>query len=277
MKVGRTCLRPVMRYHGGKWNLAPWIIGLMPAHRVYTEAFGGAASVLLQKPRAYAEVYNDLDGEIVATMRMVRDRGEELRRALYLTPFSRSEFRQAWSLACDDELEVARRVLIRACMGFGSAAATGARAHGRVMTGFRANSNLSGTTPAVDWKHYPDELVAVIERLRGVVIENKCALKVMQQHDCADALHYVDPPYPFQARTDGGHDYRHEMSDDDHRAMAGVLHSLKGKVMVSGYECPLYNELFGEWHVEKKATHADGASPRVECLWLNFKPEALLL
>ena len=71
-------VRPMVRWHGGKWVLAPWIISHFPPHQIYTEAFGGAASVLLKKPRCYAEIYNDLDGEIVNLFRVARERGKDL-------------------------------------------------------------------------------------------------------------------------------------------------------------------------------------------------------
>jgi hypothetical protein len=74
--------RPVLRYHGGKWELAPWIISNLPPHHVYAEPYGGAASVLLRKSRSYAEVYNDLDGEIVNLFRVLRETPDVLLRAL---------------------------------------------------------------------------------------------------------------------------------------------------------------------------------------------------
>ena len=33
--------RPVVRWHGGKWRLAPWILAHLPPHRTYVEPFGG--------------------------------------------------------------------------------------------------------------------------------------------------------------------------------------------------------------------------------------------
>jgi DNA adenine methylase len=116
---------PLVRYHGGKWRIAPWIISFFPPHRVYAELFGGGGSVLLRKGRSHEEIYNDLDGDIVNLFRMARDRGEELRRKLALTPFAREEYALSFKPA-GDPLERARRTVVRAYMGRSSGGATGA-------------------------------------------------------------------------------------------------------------------------------------------------------
>lgn len=258
--VDTQCKRPIVRYHGGKWRLAPWIIANLPPHRVYVEPFGGGGSVLLRKPRSYAEVYNDLDGEMVNLFRVARDAGHKLREALRLTPFSRDEFVVSYDPS-DNSFEQARRTVVRAFMGFGS------NAHNQ-KTGFRANSNRSGTTPAHDWANYPDALHGIIDRLRGVLIENRDALDLMPQHDSDQTVFYVDPPYVAETR-DKGNDYRHEMTNSDHERLAQLLHSLKGSVVVSGYGCELYDSLFAGWQRIERAAHADGARDRTEVLWLS--------
>ena len=266
-----TLTRPLIRYHGGKWKLAEKIIPFFPNHRVYVEPYGGGASILLRKPRSYAEVYNDLDGEIVNLFRVVRDRGDELRALLELTPFSRDEYRSSFP-ETDDPLEQARRTVIRSHMGFGS----NALARG-VVSGFRSNSNRSGTTPAKDWRNLPDRIPAIIDRMRGVVIENRNALEVMQRHDGEATLHYCDPPYVHDTRSGlvrpgsgSAVGYSHEMTDDDHRAFAAGVKELNGMVIVSGYACPLYDqELFPTWARYEIPALADGARERIEVLWMN--------
>jgi DNA adenine methylase len=264
--------RPLVRYHGGKWRLAPWIITHFPPHRVYVEPFGGGGSVLLRKPRSYGEVYNDLDDEIVNLFRVARDHGPELLRALELTPFARTEFVLSYEPDADP-VEQARRTVARSFMGFGSAAVCGES------SGFRANSNRSGTTPAHDWRNYPEALVAVIDRLRGVVIEHRDAIAVMRHHDAVTTLHYVDPPYVHSTRstkmrgTGNGKAYRHELDDAAHAALAECLHSLQGGVVLSGYRCDLYDALYRDWRRIDKSSFADGARARVESLWLNAHAE----
>jgi DNA adenine methylase len=253
--------RPMLRWHGGKWLLAPWIIENMPAHRVYVEPFGGAGSVLMRKDRAYAEIWNDLDGEVVNLFSVLRSaRAEELVSALRLTPFAKVEFIQSYELH-DDPVERARRLVIRSFMGFGS------NGHQK-KTGFRSNSNRSGTTPAHDWVNYPDGLVAAIERLRGVVILNNDAKSVMAGHDGVETLHYVDPPYVPETRDKGG-DYAHEMTAAEHSELLDFLDDLKGMVMLSGYPCALYDDRLSGWRRIARKALADGARERTEILWMN--------
>jgi len=110
--------RPILRYHGGKWRLAPWIISHFPRHRFYVEPFGGVASVLLRKPRSFHEVYNDLDGNLVNLLSVLRDETtrNKLIEDLRLTPFAREEFVLARRDA-DDPIERARRTIVRSFMG----------------------------------------------------------------------------------------------------------------------------------------------------------------
>ncbi len=255
--------RPVLRYFGGKFLLAPWIISQMPPHRVYVEPYGGAASVLMRKPRSYAEVYNDLDGEVVSLFKILRDptASQELERRLRMTPFSRDEFDAAYGDAVD-EIESARFLIIRAFMGFGSDGHN--ISSGK--TGFRANSNRSGTTPAHDWAGWPQHIASFTSRLSGVVIENRDAAKIIAQQDGPETLFYVDPPYVHETRG-AKHGYRHELSNEDHDRLLKILGCVEGMVMLSGYDTEKYNAL--GWHKVTKATKADGARSRTECLWFN--------
>lgn len=260
-----TPRRPVLRWHGGKWMLAPWIIAQFPPHRVYVEPYGGAGSVLLRKKRSYAEVYNDLDQRLVSMFRVLRDPAKAARliELVELTPFARAEFDDTSTTnPADDDVEDARKFILRSFMGFGS------NANGR-STGFRANSNRSGTSPAHDWQNYPQSLALVIERLRGVVIENRPALAVMAAHDGPDTLHYVDPPYVMDTRSDPSKDYDHEMTDDDHAEMLGFLKTLQGTVILSGYPHPLYDDRLKGWRRMTREALADGARKRTEVLWIN--------
>jgi DNA adenine methylase len=263
--------RPVLRYHGGKWLFARVLIGLFPSHRIYVEPFSGAASVFMQKPRSYGEVLNDKWDVVVNVFQCLRDpvKSEQLKESLRLTPFSRTEFNLAFGHRpkFPGDVEAARLCILRSFAGFGSASTNGDYA-----TGFRSNSNRSGTTPAQDWMHYPDSVAGFVERLRGVVIENKDALEVIPQQDGLDTLFYCDPPYVLGTRNvaRGNAAYSCDMTDDDHRRFAQVIKAVRGMVVLSGYACPLYDcELFPDWHRKEFSWRADGARKRVEVIWMN--------
>ena len=68
-----------------------------------------------------------------------------------------------------------------------------------------------------------------------------------------------------------------EMTEKEHRELANVLFNCKGKVVLSGYPSPLYNELYGHWKSLEFdiANHAAGGKSKArkqETIWINWKP-----
>ncbi len=250
--------------------MAPWIISHFPVHRIYVEPYGGAGSVLMRKPRSYAEIFNDLDSELFNLFVTLRDQGyERLEYLLTNTPYSREEYYAAME-PCRDQLENARRLIVRSYMGYSSDAFNIKR-----RSGFRSDGKRRGSTPQQDWMNYPRYLKEFAQRLRGVIIENKPALELIEQHDGPQSLFYCDPPYPHSTRSRKSHSiasYKYEMTDAEHIELAERLQRIKGMAIVSSYPCPLYFELYKNWRFEEKKTCVGGVCSdrtRTEVLWLS--------
>ena len=266
--------RPALRYHGGKFRLAEHLIRHMPEHTTYVCGFGGGGSDLLRKWRSKVEVYNDLDQEIVSYFQVLRDpvQAQELARLLGLTPYSRVEFERAYE-PTSDPVERARRTLIRSHMGFGSDSCNTKR-----RTGFRTSRSTSGdggTPPSLDWSRLPAHVPSFTARFAGVIIENRDALEVAREFDGPETLHYFDPPYVAITRSEA-RGYRHELTDGDHVRLADGTRGLAGMVLVSGYRCDLYDELYHGWHRVDRHVRVFRGSKRTESLWLNAKAIAAL-
>lgn len=263
--------RPALRYHGGKFRLAPWILQFFPPHRAYVEPYAGAASVLLLKARAPAECLNDRDDRIVAFFRVLRDpeKSAELQRRCRLTPYARAELEWAFAPGVD-EIDVAHRLVVRSFMGHGSDSACRT-----TRTGFRSLLTQGRALPSVEWSTWPDSIEAFRDRLTGVLLESGDALPVIRRMDGAGTLIYCDPPYVHSTRsalasnssTTNG--YRHEMTDADHEALAAVLHQAAGMVVISGYPSELYESLYRGWERHQRSHVADRARMRTEVVWLN--------
>lgn len=258
---------PVMRYHGAKFRLASWVIPHFKEHTCYVEPFGGAAGVLIQKERSYAEVYNDLDSEVYNLFKVLRDveSNKRLRELCVMTPYSRDEFELSFTDGGDD-IERARKMVVRSSMGFGTAAAN------KSPTGFRTDTKRKYATAQHLWERYPDNLKAVCERLQGVLIENKPAMEVAYKHDTETTQHYFDPPYVMGTRVKGNQGYNHEMTDDDHLDFLMNVHCLNGFVVISGYDTELYSDMLTGWFRFTKSARISagrGTGIREEILWVK--------
>lgn len=254
--------RPILRWHGGKWRIAPWVISHFPPHKIYVEPFGGAASVLLQKPRVVTEIYNDLDRDVVSLFHVIRERPRALAAALVMTPYSRDEYNSLYE-PTEDALEAARRFVARSYFGMHS---KGAITKSGFDTRVNPDAYVGRLRAFVD---IPDEIAAVCARFSNVIIENVPALQLIARFDRDDALIYADPPYMAETRSGKGKVYNHEMSPAQHGVLLDALIASKSMVAISGYETALYLDRLSDWtRLELKAS-TDGGYERTEMLWLN--------
>lgn len=262
-----TTRRPALRYFGGKFRLADWLISLMPPHSCYVEPFCGGASVLLRKARVSAEVINDIDREVVDFFEVLRTQSAELIRAIELTPFARAEFELSAERPDHlDPVERARRLYVRCWQSM----------HGGLRpnkTGWRACRGIGRLTTAADEFAQVAHLWEIVDRLRGVQIDNREAIEVIQQFDAESTLFYVDPPYPKTTRSDRWAEvgYVHEMNDDDHERLLNSLEGAKGMMLVSTYPNSVYEEKLGTagWTAHSRVARTFANKEALELVYLN--------
>lgn len=271
-----TAIKPPFVYFGGKTRIAPAIAALLPRHEHYVEPFAGSLAVLLAKPLSAAETVNDLAGDLVNFWKTLRDQPDDLEQACALTPHSRAEHQLSYEPA-EDDLERARRTWVRLTQG------RAGQLRQRTGWRFRADATSSGMASL---SGYVRQLHPIAQRLACVSIECRPAIEVIRSYgQNPGTLVYADPPYPASVRTHdakGGNVYVHEMrGDDEHRELAEGLRSCRGAVVLSGYDCPLYDGLYEGWHRRELTALAgnslDAAKARTEILWSNrpFAQESL--
>jgi DNA adenine methylase len=177
-------------WYGGKFNHLNWLLPLLPEATHYCEPFGGSAAVLLKRKPSPVETYNDIDGEVVNFFRVLRDRQEELIRAIGLTPFSREELRIATEEPIDrlSDLERSRRFFVRARQvrtGLAQTASEGRWAHCKL-------TSRAGMAGAVSrWLGSVEGLSEIVQRLLRVQIENSLAIDAIQRYDSEETLFYL--------------------------------------------------------------------------------------
>lgn len=267
--------RIVFGWYGGKFSHLDWLLPLLPSAHHYCEPFAGSGAVLLNRRPSPVETYNDIDGEVVNFFSVLRDKHDELIRAISLTPFSREEYFQAiyGNTKGISDVERARRFYIRARQtrtGLAQTASLGRWANCKDTS----RAGMSGVVSR--WLGGIEALEGIAERLIRVQIENRPAKEVIELYDSPKTLFYCDPPYLHSTRGDSKA-YGFEMNEEQHRELAEVLNDCKGMVAVSGYDHPIMAKLFTQrrWHKTLGAdrTIHSTKGTRQEVLWTNFNPQ----
>lgn len=268
-------MKPPVSYYGGKCRLAPWIVSLMPDHRVYVEPFAGSAAVLFAKAPSTHEIINDRDGDVVCFFRVLREQPADLELAVRLSPYSREEYEACRDLDGElDDIERARRWWVRSTQAFAQVAKVG--------TGWSTSIQRGSNNARSVWNRI-ERFAEAAERLGTVTIENRDALEVIERYAAVGGVIYADPPYldvtrsSFAGGRRPGGDYFHEFqTEEQHRALASVLRSSPATVLISGYPSDLYEDLYGDWaRVERRVLRraSNGRAGRnyhaTEVIWSN--------
>lgn len=253
-----------MKYPGSKWSIANWIISYFPEHHSYVEPFLGSGAVLFNKPRSNIETVNDLDGNVVNLFEWIKRDPERLAYEIYYTPYSRQVYEKAFATVPESSLEKAVNFYIRLNMGHGF------RTNGEKVGWKNDVQGRERSYASQEWCNLPEKIMKAAERLRGVQIENKPAIEVIQRFNFSNVLIYLDPPYVLGTRH--GKQYRCEMEDEDHIQLLTEIKKHKGPVLISGYESELYNEELKNWYRTETTCYSQNCIKKKEVLWMNYVP-----
>lgn len=257
-------------YPGSKTTYASWIIDHFPDHHLYVEPFGGAASVLVAKPRSDIEVYNDLNGDCVEFFRAVRNNPEELQRWVEHTPYSRQlfeEYVEAYPEWPDKLVERAGRFFYTQCAAFGG---KGVITDSPTYCVAKSESGVNMRGSGERWAGKPEAVKELSKRFKGINIERLDYEDLVEKYDQEGAFFYFDPPY-----VDVGDDYYQvEEGGFDHERFTDMVLEMDAKWLIS-YDHNIPKPL-QEYHSVKRtktATMSAQNPEKVETLTMNYDPQ----
>ena len=137
-------------------------------------------------------------------------------------------------------------------------------------------NNNGGSGAGWEFLRAVNTLPSVATRLRHLIVENQEAEKIMARWDKHDTVMYLDPPYVGEARN--SKNYGVESAGlDFHEALVETVLGMKSRVILSGYDHPVYHRL-NDWH-RTDTSRRTGSTARetrykTETLWMNYEPES---
>jgi DNA adenine methylase len=256
-------------YLGSKYSVLPWLIPKMKRTRSWVDVFGGSATVTLNQSPYPIETYNDINEKLVNFFLQLRTHPQELTEALYLTPFSRKEYDNAWDTIGDTDLERARKFFVRIRQSF---LATGSQ---KEMKGWAASikksrCNISEATSK--YLNSVESLGLVVERMRRVQIECRPFDWIIRSYDSPNTMLFCDPPYDATHRSSSSN-YEFEFSFEDHLHLHELAAGVQGFIAICGYNSAFMKELYKDFNYTEGPLRRNNRSPKKnvrECLWTNY-------
>jgi len=239
----------------------------MPPHTTYVEPFFGGGQFFFFKPPSKREVINDSNLHLMQMWETIKSSPKPLIEILRKMPYEESTFDWArYSSISGSAEEHAAKTFILYRQSLGARGKSFAKSSGsRLRRGMPDNQSA--------WLSALDLIQSNSERLQKVDIMTGNAIDVLQNYDGSASFFYLDPPYLPETRV-SKRVYENEMSYEDHEKLLDTILTLKGRIMLSGYDSPLYNKYLKGWQREEiqLANHASSSTKKkrsFEVIWIK--------
>lgn len=273
-----------LKWHGGKHYLTKPLVELTrsTAHKHRVEVFGGSlAYTLANDPEGVSEVVNDLNGLLMNFWNVIADdvQFDLFKRRCQATPFAEPVWnrcaaacagvstREAVSI-CPDGFAWAFFVMVRQSMA-------GRQTNFAPLSKRRVRRGMNEQASA--WLTSIDGLQMVHGRMNRVAVRCTTFHKLIKSEDREETLFYADPTYVHSTRSTTEEYGPREMTDADHRLLLTDLSQIKGKFLLSGYRCDLYDQFaakFGwlrrDFELPNNAASGAEKERKIESVWSNF-------
>ena len=269
-------------WYGGKSVTAPsglgkWVTSLLPTDaEVYIEPFAGMLGVLLQREPARMEIINDLDRNVAAFWKTLRNLPDALEALLEATEYGYDVYLEALQTLTESNITDLRRawaLIVAAGQSIGhpsSWSSSAWRRPGHIRT---SKYNVARKFDAVCLRLTCEQMRA---RLRNIHVDNRDATEIISRYATnPEVLLYVDPPYAGNYTAYGA-----TVNNDLTNQILEIItaDTCKARVAVSGYPTCEFSALTAHGWFESQlqvlatASANNDQTPRTECLWTNYQP-----
>ena len=232
-----------IKWVGGKKNLRKELVEMMPEHYQYVEVFAGALWVMLEKEPCKLEIVNDVNGDLINFYKVIKDeeKCKNLINDLYFLPKSRELFdnfdkilEQQRETLSDIDRAVIFYYLLKLVYG------------GRFDRKKKSFCVSNDGRKQINYDKFPDEFIALHERLRDVYIEKQDYSYILKKYDREDCLFFLDPPYLDTTE----HNYGVNFGLKEYERLKEILSQLKGKWILTCNNKPELCELFKNFNIK---------------------------
>lgn len=270
--MNQVQLKTIISYYGGKQQLLPKILPLIPEHKIYSEVFFGGGSLYFAKEPAKVEIINDINKQVVNFYKVAKRNFPKLKSEIDVTLYSEEQYLEARQIYLSSEPIEQNSVL---------------RAWALFVLSHQTFLHIIDST----WAYGRDRNVAVtftnkkqmfderyVKRLERTQIFCRDALRVLVNADDAQTFHFIDPPY---YNSDCGHYGGYSLADFER--LLNVIQNLKGKFLMTSYPSEILDEYAKKngwfqikFEMHKSAAHKEGER-KIEVFTMNYEPTEEML